>query len=81
MPVYNIPVLNKAEASQVLVLDRLTMSFIFTGNISTWNDPSILALQTAEVKAKLQNEGRQITLVVRDDGSGSTEVFTKSLNL
>jgi ABC-type phosphate transport system substrate-binding protein len=81
VPVYNIPVLNKAEASQVLVLDRLTMSFIFTGNISTWNDPRILALQTAEVKAKLQNEGRQITLVVRDDGSGSTEVFTKSLNL
>ena len=80
MPVYNIPLLNKA-ADEVLVLDRTTMAYVFTGNISMWNDPRILALQTLGVKAKMQNEEREINLVVRDDDSGSTEVMTKSLNL
>ena len=80
MPVYNIPLLNK-DADEVLVLDRTTMAYVFTGNISMWNDPRILALQTAGVKAKMQNEERVINLVVRDDSSGSTEVLTKSLNL
>jgi phosphate transport system substrate-binding protein len=80
VPVYNIPLLNKA-ADEVLVLDRTTMAYVFMGNISKWNDPRILALQTPEVKAKMQYEERVINLVVRDDSSGSTEVFTKSLNL
>ena len=80
MPVYNIPLLNK-DADEVLVLDRTTMAYVFTGNISKWNDPRILALQTPGVKAKMQNEEREINLVVRDDDSGSTEVMTKSLNL
>ena len=80
MPVYNIPLLNK-DADEVLVLDRTTMAYVFTGNISMWNDPRILALQTLGVKAKMQNEEREINLVVRDDDSGSTEVMTKSLNL
>ena len=80
MPVYNIPSLNKA-ADEVLVLDRTTMAYVFTGNISKWNDPRILALQTPGVKSKIQNEEREINLVVRDDDSGSTEVMTKSLNL
>ncbi len=57
------------------------MAYVFTGNISKWNDPRILALQTPGVKSKIQNEEREINLVVRDDDSGSTEVMTKSLNL
>lgn len=80
MPVYNIPLLSKA-ADEFLVLDRITLAYVFTGNISRWNDPRILALQTPGVRAKMQNEDRAINLVVRDDKSGSTEVFTKSLNL
>ena len=80
MPVYNIPMLQQAD-NEVLVLDRTTLAYIFMGNITTWNDPRILALQDAAVKAKIENEDRRIELVVRDDKSGSTEVFSKSLNL
>ena len=80
MPVYNIPMLQQAD-NEVLVLDRTTLAYIFMGNITTWNDPRILALQNAAVKAKIENEDRLLELVVRDDNSGSTEVFTKSLNL
>ena len=77
---YNIPMLQQAD-NEVLVLDRTTLAYIFMGNITTWNDPRILALQDAAVKAKIENEDRRIELVVRDDKSGSTEVFSKSLNL
>jgi phosphate transport system substrate-binding protein len=80
VPVYNIPMLQQAD-NEVLVLDRTTLAYIFMGNITTWNDPRILALQDAAVKTKIGNEDKIIELVVRDDKSGSTEVFTKSLNL
>jgi phosphate transport system substrate-binding protein len=80
VPVYNIPMLQQTDY-EVLVLDRTTLAYIFMGNITTWNDPRILALQNAAVKAKIENEDRLLELVVRDDNSGSTEVFTKSLNL
>ena len=80
VPVYNIPMLQQAD-NEILVLDRTTLAYIFMGNITTWNDPRILALQDSAVKAKIEHEDRLIELVVRDDKSGSTEVFTKSLNL
>lgn len=78
---YNIPVLDEAKG-EILVLDRTTLAYIFIGNISMWNDARILALQSSAIKAKLEAAGNQpIQIMVRNDGSGSTEVMTKSLNL
>ena len=80
VPVYNIPMLQQTDY-EVLVLDRTTLAYIFMGNITTWNDHRILALQDAAVRAKIENEDKLIEIVVRDDKSGSTEVFTKTLNM
>jgi ABC-type phosphate transport system substrate-binding protein len=65
----------------MLVLDRQTLAYIFMGNISVWSDGRILSLQSAAVAAKLARTDQPISIIVREDGSGSTEVFTKSLNL
>jgi ABC-type phosphate transport system substrate-binding protein len=79
--VYNIPVLDRTKG-EILVLDRTTLAYIFIGNISVWNDARILDLQSSEIRAKLEAAGNQpIQIIVRNDGSGSTEVMTKSLDL
>ena len=80
VPVYNIPMLQQAD-NEVLVVDRTTLAYIFMGNITRWNYHRILALQDAAVRAKIENEDKLIEIVVRDDKSGSTEVFTKTLNM
>jgi phosphate transport system substrate-binding protein len=80
VPVYNVPVLN-ITLGETITVDRTVLPNIFMGVITTWNDPSLVALQTESVKAKLIAAGdKSITLIVRKDGSGSTEVFTKSLD-
>ncbi len=80
MPVYNVPVLN-ITLGETITVDRTVLPNIFMGVITTWNDPSLVALQTEGVKVKLIAAGnKSITLIVRKDGSGSTEVFTKSLD-
>ena len=79
VPVYNVPVLDPSDPAQTLVLDRPTLAYIFIGNITKWNDPAILALQSPLVRSKLI--AQDITVVVRSDSSGSTEVLTKALDL
>ena len=81
VPVYNLPVLDTKKPEETLVLDRLTLAYIFIGNITQWNDQRILDLQSPAVRAKLEAEATVINVVVRQDRSGSTEVFTKSIDL
>jgi phosphate transport system substrate-binding protein len=59
-----------------LILDRLTLVAIFNGTINKWNDPAIVALNP-DLKELLPDA--TITVVHRSDGSGTTEIFTKSL--
>ncbi len=81
VPVYNLPALDPNKPEENLVLDRLTLAYIFIGNITQWNDQRILDLQSPTVRAKLADAAKVINVVVRKDASGSTEVLTKSLDL
>jgi ABC-type phosphate transport system substrate-binding protein len=73
--------LDTKKPEETLVLDRLTLAYIFIGNITQWNDQRILDLQSPAVRAKLEGAAQVINVVVRSDASGSTEVLTKSLDL
>lgn len=57
-----------------LRLDADTLAAIFLGDIETWNDPRIAALNP---DAELP--GIDITVAYRSDGSGTTAVFTDYL--
>ena len=57
-----------------LVLDGPTLAKIFLGDISKWNDAAIKKLNP---KAKLPN--KDITVVHRSDGSGTTFIFSSYL--
>jgi ABC-type phosphate transport system substrate-binding protein len=81
VPVYNLPVLDQNKPEEALVLDRLTLAYIFIGNITQWNDQRILGLQSPTVRAKLADAAEVINVIVRKDASGSTEVLTKALDL
>ncbi|MGC4174431.1 phosphate ABC transporter substrate-binding protein PstS [Demequina sp.] len=77
LPVYISPiaVVFNLEGVTSLNLDAATISQIFDGKITTWNDPAIAAL----------NEGvtlpdTAITPVHRSDDSGTTKNFTDYLN-
>jgi len=80
VPVINIPLLDRT-VGETLVIDREVLSFIFMGNITKWNDQRVRALQSPSVSAKLAQAAYDIKIMVRKDGSGSTEVLTKSLDL
>jgi phosphate transport system substrate-binding protein len=79
-----VPIYNIAWAKEVpqgttlpkLVLDRQTLVDIYNAKITKWNDPAIVALNP-DLKDYLP--GENITAVHRSDGSGTTEIFTKSL--
>jgi ABC-type phosphate transport system substrate-binding protein len=59
----------------------VTLPLIFLGDIFEWTDSRLLALQSAETRALLQQmPDVTIRVVVRDDGSGTTEIFTKALS-
>ena len=58
-----------------LKLDGKTTADIFLGNVKTWNDPEIAALNSG---VKLPST--QITIVHRSDESGTTAVFTSWLS-
>jgi phosphate transport system substrate-binding protein len=60
----------------VLVLDRQTLVDIYNAKVTKWNDPKILAANS-ELAEYLPDAA--ITVVHRSDGSGTTEIFTKSL--
>jgi phosphate transport system substrate-binding protein len=59
-----------------LVLDGQTLVDIYNAKVKTWNDPEIVNTNPG-LKAYLPNA--PITVVHRSDGSGTTEIFTKSL--
>jgi phosphate transport system substrate-binding protein len=70
-----VPIFNLApEVTTTLVLDGPTMVGIYSGKITNWTDPAIKALNP---DANLPD--KQITVVHRSDGSGTTEIFTKFL--
>jgi phosphate transport system substrate-binding protein len=59
-----------------LVLDRQTLVDIYNAKVTEWNDAKILAANP-DLADYLPNSA--ITAVHRSDGSGTTEIFTKSL--
>ncbi len=67
---YNLP-----ELVAPLQLSRQTYSEIFLGQITTWNDPKILADNPDATLPDLP-----ITVVHRSDGSGTTAVLTEHLS-
>ncbi len=64
---YNLPIDN-------LKLDADTLSAIYLGTITKWNDPKIAAINPG---VKLPNT--PVTVVHRSDGSGTTFIFTSYL--
>jgi ABC-type phosphate transport system substrate-binding protein len=80
VPVYFLPQLDALNLP--LVLDRVVLPKIFLGDIWRWNDSAILALQSAATRNVLLGlPDSTIRVVVRDDGSGTTEIFTRALSL
>ena len=63
-------------AIKSLNLDGDTVSGIFLGKITAWNDPKIAALN-ADIAANLP--GTPIKVIHRSDGSGTTNAFTTYL--
>ena len=72
---YNIPELDPTKDPAV-ILDGKTLVGIYNSTINIWNDPAILALNP-QIASKLP--AKQITVVHRSDGSGTTEIFTNAL--
>ena len=58
-----------------LVLDGTTTANIFLGHITKWNDPAIAALNPG-----MTLPDKDITVVHRSDGSGTTFIFTDYLS-
>ena len=74
---YNLPGVQKNG----LLLTGDVIAKIYLGQISTWNDPQIVKLQTDLTIAKaLQADRNKIILVHRSDGSGTTFAFTSYLS-
>jgi phosphate transport system substrate-binding protein len=63
------------EGNPALKLDGETIADIFLGNIKKWNDPKIAATNSG---AKLPD--KEIVVVHRSDGSGTTFIFTDYLS-
>jgi phosphate transport system substrate-binding protein len=79
VPIYNIKLakdLPQGTTLPKLVLDRQTLVDIYNAKITKWNAPAIVALNP-DWKDYLPDAA--ITAVHRSDGSGTTEIFTKSL--
>ncbi len=77
IPTYISPiaVIFNVEGVDELNLDAATLAKIFKGDITTWNDPAIAALNEG---AKLPSTA--ITAVHRSDDSGTTKNFADYLN-
>ncbi len=71
VPVVNIPKVKPGSIS----LDGATMCGIFMGTISKWNDKKITDLNPG-----LKLPDKEITVVHRSDGSGTTAIFTTYLS-
>jgi len=72
---YNLPELDPTK-DPVLILDGNTLVGIYNATITKWNDPAIAALNPG-IASKLP--AKQITVVHRSDGSGTTDIFTNAL--
>jgi phosphate transport system substrate-binding protein len=73
---YNLPELDPTK-DPALVLDGNTLVGIYNATITKWSDPAIAALNP-QIASKLPD--KQITVVHRSDGSGTTEIFTNALS-
>ncbi len=71
VPVINIPGIN----SGILKLDSETMCAIFLGKIKKWDDSKIKALNP-----DIELPSKNVTVIHRSDGSGTTAIFTTYLN-
>ena len=74
VPIYNLSDLTPEDPG--FVLDGDTLTGIYNGAITSWDNPAIVALNP-ELASKLTD--KPITAVHRSDGSGTTEIFTKFL--
>jgi phosphate transport system substrate-binding protein len=72
VPTYNVAELKDKEP---LVLDATTLADIFLGKITKWNDPALTALNP-----NLTLPNKDIIVVHRSDGSGTTNIFTDYLS-
>jgi phosphate transport system substrate-binding protein len=72
VPTYNV---SELKDQAPLVLDPSTLSNIFLGHITKWNDPAIAALNPG-----LPLPAKDIIVVHRSDGSGTTYIFTDYLS-
>lgn len=71
-----VPVINvEGIGADQLKLDGTTLAGIFLGQIKTWNDPAITALNPG-----MKLPDARITVVHRSDGSGTTFNFTNYLS-
>jgi phosphate transport system substrate-binding protein len=79
VPVYNVKWAKDVPSGTTLpalVLDRQALADIYNAKVTKWNDPKILATNP-DLADYLPDAA--ITAVHRSDGSGTTEIFTKSL--
>ena len=67
---YNLP-----EVSKALKLSGVVLGDIFLGKITKWNDPRIAA-----INAGVKLPAKDILVVHRSDGSGTTFIFTDYLS-
>lgn len=67
---YNLP-----SVEEDLVFNGQVLADIFLGNIERWNDPAI-----SELNPEANLPDRNITVVHRSDGSGTTNVWTSYLS-
>lgn len=72
VPTYNIPELASSGAS--LRFTAETLSGIFLGSITKWNDPKLVA-----DNPDLKNLDKDIVVAHRSDGSGTTNIWTSYL--
>lgn len=72
VPTYNV---SELVDQAPLVLDSAALSGIFLGDITRWNDPAIAALNPG-----VNLPAKDILVVHRSDGSGTTFIFTDYLS-
>ena len=72
VPTYNV---KELAGKAALVLDGQTLAGIFLGKITKWNDPAIAALNPG-----VTLPAKDIIVVHRSDGSGTTSIFTDYLS-
>jgi phosphate transport system substrate-binding protein len=75
VPIYNVEGITSEDPA--LILSREVLAGIYDSSINNWSDPAIVALNPS-LADKLPDAA--ITVVHRSDGSGTTEIFTKTLS-